>query len=96
MGIDSSKIYNYETQKRNTASVRHAQRNLSSVLRIEYVSNSDRAFKILYAEDGREPFEIEYQCTTPRNCAEIVSKINYLLAGREKGATDSSRVRKIA
>lgn len=84
MGIDSSKIYNYETQTRNAGSVKHAQRNLSSVLKVEYVPGGDnRTFKILFAEEGLTPYEIEYQCATARNCAEIVSKLNYLLVGRD-------------
>lgn len=84
MGIDSSKIYNYETQTRNAASVRHAQRNLSSVLKVEYVPGGEnRAFRIMFSEEGRESYEIEYQCSTTRNCSEIVSKLNYLLAARD-------------
>jgi hypothetical protein len=89
MGIDSTKIYNYETLKRDSASVRHAQTNLSTVLKIEYVDNAEnRKFRIVFAGDGRERYEIEYQCATARNCAEIVSKISYLLGSRD--ATNKS------
>jgi hypothetical protein len=85
MGVDSSKIYNYETQSRNAASVRHAQRNLSTVLAIEYVEGGEnRKFRIVFAGEGRDArHEIEYQCATARSCAEIVSKIRYLLGSRD-------------
>lgn len=90
MGIDSSKMYNYDTQSRNTASVKHAQRNLSTIVKIEYVDGGEnRTFRVLFAEEGREPYEIEYQCATARNCAEIVGKVRYLLAAREKNNAKS-------
>ena len=96
MGIDSSKIYNYETQTRNAASVRHAQRNISTVLKIEYVDGGEnRKFKIVFAGEGRDPsYEIEYQCATSRSCAEIVSKIRYLLGARDSASSSSAANKK--
>jgi hypothetical protein len=83
MGIDSMKIYNYETQTRNAASVKHAQRSLSTVKKIEYVDGDNKSFRILWSEEGRDPYEIEYHCKSSRECAEIVSKITYLLSNRD-------------
>lgn len=87
LGIDSSKIYNYETETRNSANVKHAQRSIASVKKVEYLpGGDDRSFRILFAEEGKDPYEIEYQCLNAKNCVEIISKINYLLAARDSTA----------
>jgi hypothetical protein len=84
MGVDSSKVYNYETQTRNAASVKNAQRSLSNVKKIEYVPGDNKSFRIVWIEETKELYEIEYTCRTSRDCAEIVSKITYLLSANGK------------
>ena len=82
MGIDSSKIYNYDTQSRNAALVKHAQRAISTIKKVEYVDGDNTLFRILWqgSDEGKEPYEIEYNCRASRECSELVSKILYLIS----------------
>lgn len=93
MGIDSSRIYNYDTQSRNAASVKHAQRAISTIKRVEYVDGDNTLFRILWqgTDEGKEPYEIEYNCKTSRECSELVSKILYLITSNRDRDNGSKR-----
>lgn len=83
LGIDGNKIYN---SKRDGYSSRHvvhrAQRDISTVRKVDTLAEDHRAFRITYDDEG-EVSDIEYFCESARDCAEIVAKLNYLISKRE-------------
>jgi hypothetical protein len=86
IGVDGQKIYNSKRERereRNTSSVSRAQRDLSTVRKIEILDDDSRAFRISYKED-EEAFDIDYFCDTVRECAEIVAKISYLVSKKQQ------------
>jgi hypothetical protein len=81
LGIDESKIYNAKRDGA-TSVVHRAQRDISTVRKVEALSEDNRGFRITFEDDG-EINDIEYFCESVRDRAEIVAKINYLIAKRE-------------
>jgi hypothetical protein len=81
LGIDESKIYNAKRDGA-TSVVHRAQRDISTVRKVEALSEENRGFRITFEDDG-EINDIEYFCESVRDRAEIVAKINYLIAKRE-------------
>lgn len=83
IGIDGQKIYNSKRENgiRNTSSVSRAQRDISSIRKVEVHDDDARAFRITYKED--EEFDIDYYCDSVRECAEIVAKISYLVSKKQ-------------
>jgi hypothetical protein len=84
IGIDGQKIYNSkrENGNRNTSSVSRAQRDISTIRKVEILEDDSRAFRISYKED-EEIFDIDYFCDTVRECAEIVAKVSYLVSKKQ-------------
>lgn len=83
LGIDGSKIYNSKRDGSSSRNVVHrAQRDISTVRKVGLLPEDHRAFRITYEDEG-EINDIEYFCDSVRDCAEIVAKINYLIAKRE-------------
>ena len=84
IGIDGQKIYNSkrENGNRNTSSVSRAQRDISTIRKVEILEDDTRAFRISYKED-EEVFDIDYFCDTFHECAEIVAKISYLVSKKQ-------------
>ena len=85
IGIDGHKVYNSkrDTHSRNTSAVHRAQRDISTIRKVDFVDINNRTFKITFI-DEREIYDIEYTCDTARDCAEIVAKLNYLLSKRNE------------
>ena len=92
IGIDGKKVYNSKRDKysRNPTGVQRAQRDISSIRKIEKVTGDSRTFRIIW-EQGREVVDIEYTCETPQHCGEIVSKISYLLERVNTNYNNNSR-----
>jgi hypothetical protein len=82
IGIDAHKVYNAKRDSQSS-SVSRAHRDISTIRKVEMVENDSIAFRITFV-DERETYDVEYTCDNPRACAEIVAKLNYLLAVREK------------
>jgi hypothetical protein len=82
IGIDAHKVYNAKRDSQSS-SVSRAHRDISTIRKVEMVENDNIAFRITFV-DERETYDVEYTCDNPRACAEIVAKLNYLLAVREK------------
>lgn len=85
IGVDGQKIYNSkrENGNRNTSSVSRAQRDISTIRKIEMLEDDTRAFRITFKED-EELFDIDYYCDSARECAEIVAKISYLVSKKQE------------
>jgi len=84
IGIDGKKVYNSKRDKysRNPTGVQRAQRDISSIRKIEKVVPGDnKTFRIVW-EQGREVVDIEYTCESARDCSEIVAKLSFLVSSR--------------
>jgi len=89
LGVDGHKIYNArrDSSSRTSSSVHRAQRDISTIRRVEPLEEDSRAFRITYSDEG-EIYDIEYFCDSTQACAEIVAKINYLCS---KKSLDTSK-----
>ncbi len=85
IGVDGQKIYNSKRDNgnRNTSSVSRAQRDITSIRKVEILEDDTRAFRITFKED-EEIFDIDYFCESARECAEIVAKISYLVSKKQQ------------
>jgi hypothetical protein len=83
-GVDGKKVYNNKRgQLRGAAisGVHRAERNISSIVKIEKLPLDPKTFRITWMDNG-DIYYIEYLCETSRECSEIVGKIKYLLHNR--------------
>ena len=85
IGVDGQKIYNSkrENGNRNTSSVSRAQRDISTIRKIEIHDDDPRAFRITFKED-EELSDVDYYCDSARECAEIVAKISFLVLKKQE------------
>lgn len=77
-GADGRKVYNAKRgQLKSTAGVQRAEREIATIKKIE-ILDERQTFRITWM-DERDQYNIEYICDSPRECAEIVTKIKYTL-----------------
>lgn len=77
-GADGRKVYNAKRgQLKSSAGVQRAERDISTIQKIE-ILDERQTFRITWMDD-RDQYNIEYICDSPRECAEIVTKIKYTL-----------------
>ena len=84
MGVDLTKIYNYNKGSRSTlrrnSAVRTPERLISEIKSIRYLENPCE-FEIVFREGGGDgTITLAYATNTALECAEIVSKIRYILS----------------
>lgn len=90
IGIDSSMVYNSKREKAEKtfgmATVARAERPVNSIKKVEVVTGPQqdkKTFRITWEEDkGQQVYDIEYTCESEQDCAEIVTKLNYLVNSR--------------
>ena len=87
MGVDLTKIYNYNkagrTTLRRNSTVKTPERLISEIKDIRYLS-APCEFQITFKE-GEGTITLEYATDTPTECAEIVGKINYIRSRQQGG-----------
>lgn len=96
IGIDGMRVYNSKRDKysRNPTGVQRAQRDISSIKKIETVSGDRKSFRISWLQ-GRELVEIEYTCSSDRDCSEICAKINFLMRNINYNIGISNQIKKL-
>lgn len=80
-GVDGKKVYNAkrgQLRGGNVAGVQRAERDISSIVKIERLNHDEKTFRITWC-DNNDIYYIEYTCDTSRECAEIVAKVKFLL-----------------
>lgn len=80
-GVDGKKVYNSKRgQYRGgvATGVHRAERDISTIVKNEVLASDPKTFRITWLDD-KDIYNIEYSCETERECAEIVSKIKYIL-----------------
>jgi hypothetical protein len=85
IGIDGKNVYNAKRgDKRGIgpgSNVARAQRELSSIRKVEVIDSDKKAFRITWEEDGKGELlhDIEYYCESAKDCAEIIAKLTFLI-----------------
>ena len=85
-GVDGKKVYNSKRgQYRGgvATGVHRAEREISSIVKNEVLASDPKTFRITWLDD-KDLYNIEYTCETERDCAEIVSKIKFILNKLQK------------
>ena len=90
MGVDLTKIYNYNkagrSALRRNSTVRTPERLISEIKSIRYLDNPTE-FEIVFREGGGDgTITLAYATKTALECAEIVSKIKYILSRQSQQA----------
>jgi hypothetical protein len=84
LGIDGTHMYNSRRLGHGTKyGVAHAMRDLNTVVSVHAVPGDPLSFRVTF-DDDREIYDIGYTCDTKRECFEIIAKLRYLLAARNK------------
>jgi hypothetical protein len=90
MGVDGTSIYNMKPDGKRS-NVRVQQRLITDIVSIGYRNvASQREFDIVYKEPSGQNHALAYCADTPKDCAEIVGKIKFLVdrtARKKSGAT---------
>jgi len=80
-GVDGKRVYNAkrgQLRGGNISGVQRAEREISSIVKIERLNHDEKTFRITWC-DHNDIYYIEYTCDTSRECAEIVSKVKFIL-----------------
>ena len=56
---------------------------MADVLSVRFVPGSSTQFRISFRDEKKDIANVDYEAESPRDCAEIVAKINYILSERE-------------
>lgn len=79
-GVDAQYVYNAKRGQEKDGRVHRAQRKISHIQQIDVMDNDPCAFFIKWIEEGKDLNTIEYICENARACADIVTKIKYIIA----------------
>lgn len=83
-GVDGEKVYNSKRADRfDRAAVQRAQRDLSAIMKIEYVDGDPKSFRITW-DDDNAVYDIEYTCESVQDCRQIVAKLEYLTSNSRR------------
>jgi hypothetical protein len=83
IGIDGKMVYNSRRDKfksHQSSSVYRAQRDISTIRKVEVVDGDDKTVRIQWEEENGALYDIEYTCESTKDCADIVSKLSFLIA----------------
>ena len=84
LGIDNEKIYNFKRgEKRGSSDVKHPDRDISTVLKVESVANDNRSIKIYFADV--HIYDIEYTCDTEADKKAVLAKLQAVMARQKAG-----------
>ena len=75
IGIDGKMVYNSRRDKfkgHASNSVYRAQRDISTIRKVEAVPGDDKTVRITWEEGDSALYDIEYSCETSKDCADIV------------------------
>jgi len=81
LGIDGTKMYNHKRgDKKGKSDVATLERDISTIIKIENIGSDGKSFKCSFADGGI--FDIEWTCERTEACAEIISKLKFLMPRR--------------
>lgn len=78
-GVDGRMVYNGKRGqlKGDRAGVQRAQRDISSIIKIEILPTDTKTFRIQWMGD-KDMYNLDYTFESPRECAEVYAKIKFI------------------